>query len=76
MTKDELFDIEYDNLNYYAMVTRNLYQVIMKNELYKDDTVYIQTRLLLDVIKYTVALEEEIRELKDNIEELESEIDK
>lgn len=75
MTEDELFDIEYDNLNYYAMVTRNLYKDIMKNELYKDDSIYIQTRVLLDVIKYTVALEEEIGELKDNIEDLESEID-
>lgn len=76
MSKDELFNIEYDNLNYYAMVTRNLYKDIMKKELYKDDSIYIQTRVLLDVIKYTVALEEEIQELKDNIEELEREIDK
>lgn len=76
MSKDELFDIEYDNLDYYAMVTRNLYKDIMKNELYKDDNVYIQTRVLLDVIKYTVALEEEIRDLKADIEELERELDK
>lgn len=75
MSKDELFDID-DNLDYYAMVTRNLYQEIMKNELYKDDSIYIQTRVLLDVIKYTVVLEEEIRDLKDDIAELESEIDK
>lgn len=76
MSKDELFDIEYDNLDYYAMVTRNLYKDIMKKELYKDDSIYIQIRVLLDVIKYTVALEEEIRDLKDDIAELESEIDK
>lgn len=76
MSKDELFDIEYDNLNYYAMVTRNLYEDIMKNELYKEDNIYIQTRVLLDVIKYTVALEEEIQDLKDNVAELESELDK
>ena len=74
MSEDELFDIEYGNLNYYAMVTRNLYKDIMKNELYKEDNIYIQTRMLLDVIKYTIALEEEIQELKDNIEELESEL--
>lgn len=76
MSKDELFDIEYDNLNYYAMVTRNLYQDIMKNELYKDDSIYIRTRVLLDVIKYTVALEERVQDLKADIEELEREIDK
>lgn len=76
MSKDELFDIEYDNLDYYATITRNLYQEIMKNKLYKDDRIYIQTRVLLDVIKYTVALEEEIRDLKDDIAELEREIDK
>ena len=64
MSKDELFDIEYDNLDYYAMVTRNLYQDIMKNELYKDDNIYIQTRVLLDVIKYTVALEEKIQDIE------------
>ena len=76
MTKDELFDIEYDNLDYYAMVTRNLYQDIMKKELYKEDNLYIQTRVLLDVIKYTVALEEKLRDLKVDIEDLEREIDK
>lgn len=76
MNKDELFDIEYDNLNYYAMKTRNLYKDIMKNELYKDETIYIQTRVLLDVIKYTIVLEEKIQDLKADIEELESEIDK
>ena len=76
MSKDELFDIEYDNLDYYAMVTRNLYKDIMKKELYKEDSIYIQTRVLLDVIKYTVALEEEVRDLKCGIEELEREIDK
>lgn len=74
MTKDELFDID-GNLDYYAMVTRNLYQDIIKNKLYEEDSVYIQTRVLLDVIKYTVALEEEIRDLKDDIAELESELD-
>lgn len=76
MSKDELFDIEYDNLDYYVMVTRNLYKDIMKEELYKEDSIYIQTRVLLDVIKYTVALEEEVQDLKGDIEELEREIDK
>lgn len=68
MSKDELFDIEYDNLDYYAMVTRNLYQDIMKNKLYEEKNLYIQTRVLLDVIKYTVALEEKLRDLKADIE--------
>ena len=76
MTKDELFDIEYDNLDYYAMVTRNLYKDIMKNELYKDDSIYIQTRVLLDVIKYTIALEEENRDLKGDIDKLNEELDR
>lgn len=76
MSKDELFDIEYDNLDYYARVTRNLYKDIMKKELYKEDSIYIQTRVVLDVIKYTVALEEKISDLKADIEDLESEIDK
>lgn len=76
MSKDELFDIEYDNLDYYVMVTRNLYKDIMKEELYKEDSIYIQTRVLLDVIKYIVALEEEVQDLKGDIEELEREIDK
>ena len=76
MSKDELFDIEYDNLDYYVMVTRNLYQDIMKKELYKEDNLYIQTRVLLDVIKYTVALEEKLQDLKADIEDLEREIDK
>lgn len=74
MNKDELFDIEYDNLDYYAMITRNLYKDIMKNELYKNESICMQSRMLLDVIKYTVALEEKIRDLKDNVEELEREI--
>lgn len=73
MSKDELMDIEYDNLDYYAMVTRNLYQDIMKNKLYKEDNIYIQTRILLDVIKYTVALEEKVQDLKCEIADLESE---
>ena len=73
MSKDELMDIEYDNLDYYVMVTRNLYQDIMKNKLYKEDNIYIQTRILLDVIKYTVALEEKVQDLKCEIADLESE---
>ena len=68
MSKDELFDIEYDNLDYYARVTRNLYKDIMKEELYKEDSIYIQTRVVLDVIKYTVALEEKIRDLESEID--------
>ena len=64
MSKDELMDIEYDNLNYYAMVTRNLYHDIMKSKLYEEDNIYIQTRVLLDVIKYTIALEEKIQDIE------------
>ena len=73
MSKDELMDIEYDNLDYYGMVTRNLYRSIIKGKLYEEDNIYIQTRVLLDVIKYTVALEEKVRDLKCEIADLESE---
>lgn len=73
MSKDELMDIEYDNLDYYAMVTRNLYHDIIKSELYEEDNIYIQTRVLLDVIKYNVALEEKVQDLKCEIADLESE---
>lgn len=64
MSKDELMDIDYDNLNYYGMITRNLYQDIIKSKLYEEDNIYVQTRVLLDVIKYTVALEEKIQDLE------------
>lgn len=64
MSKDELMDIDYDNLDYYGMVTRNLYRDIIKNKLYEEDNVYVQTRVLLDVIKYTVALEEKVQDLE------------
>ena len=73
MSKDELMDIDYDNLDYYGMVTRNLYQDILKSKLYEEDNIYIQTRVLLDVIKYTVALEEKVQDLKCEIADLESE---
>lgn len=64
MSKDELMDIDYDNLDYYGMVTRNLYKDILKNKLYEEDNIYVQTRVLLDVIKYTVALEEKVQDLE------------
>lgn len=64
MSKDELMDIDYDNLDYYGMVTRNLYQDIIKSKLYEEDNIYIQTRVLLDVIKYTIALEEKVQDLE------------
>lgn len=73
MSKDELMDIDYDNLEYYGMVTRNLYQNIMKSKLYEEDNVYVQTRVLLDVIKYTIVLEEKVQDLKCEIADLESE---
>ena len=73
MSKDELMDIDYDNLEYYAMVTRNLYHSIIKSKLYEEDNIYVQTRVLLDIIKYTVALEEKVRDLKCEITDLESE---
>ena len=73
MSKDELMDVDYDNLDYYGMVTRNLYQDIIKSKLYEENNIYIQTRVLLDVIKYTVALEEKVQDLKCEIADLESE---
>jgi len=75
MSRHDLFDIEYDNLDYYSDVTRNLYKNIIKNDLYKEKKIYIQVNVLLDVIKYSVILEDKINELKDEIDELESEID-
>ncbi len=75
MSSHDLFDIEYDNLEYYSEVTRNLYKNIIKNDLYKEKKIYIQVNVLLDVIKYSVILEDKINELKDEIDELESEID-
>lgn len=64
MSKDELMDIDYDNLNYYGMVTRNLYRDIIKSKLYEEDNIYVQTIVLLDVIKYTIALEEKVQDLE------------
>ena len=75
MSSHDLFDIEYDNLDYYSEVTRNLYKNIIKNDLYKEKKIIIQVNVLLDVIKYSVILEDKINELKDEIDELESEID-
>ena len=74
MSTHDLFDIDYDNLDYYSDVTRNLFKEIMKDELYKEKNIYISTNVLLDIIKYTVALEDKINDLKDEIGELESEI--
>lgn len=75
MSTHDLFDIDYDNLDYYSDVTRNLFKDIMKEDLYKEKNIYIQTNVLLDVIKYTVALEDKINDLKDVIDELESEVE-
>lgn len=75
MSTHDLFDIDYDNLDYYSEVTRNLFKEIIKDDLYKEKNIYIQTNVLLDIIKYTVALEDKINELKDNIDELESEVE-
>lgn len=75
MRTHDLFDIDYDNLEYYSDVTRNLFKEIVKEDLYKEKNIYIQTKVLLDIIKYTVALEDKVNDLKDEIDELESEID-
>lgn len=75
MSTHDLFDIDYDNLDYYSDVTRNLFKEIIKDDLYKEKNIYIQTKVLLDIIKYTVALEDKVNDLKDNIDELESEIE-
>ena len=75
MSTHDLFDVDYDNLDYYSDVTRNLFEEIMKDKLYEEKNIYIQTNVLLDIIKYTVALEDKINELKDNIDELESEVE-
>lgn len=73
MSKDELMDIDYDNLDYYGSVTRNLYKDIIRKKLYEEDSIHVRTRVLLDVIKYTVVLEEKVQDLKCEITELESE---
>lgn len=75
MSTHDLFDIDYDNLEYYSEVTRNLYKNIIKNDLYKEKEINIQVNVLLDVIKHSVILEDRIAELKDEIDELESEIE-
>lgn len=69
MSKDELFDIEYDDLDYYGGVTRNLYKNIMENELWKEKIIQLQTNTLLDVIKYTIVLEERIHDIEELQEE-------
>lgn len=75
MSKDELFDIEYDDLDYYGGVTRNLYKNIMEIELWKEKIIQLQTNTLLDVIKYTIVLEERIHDLEADTEELQEEED-
>ena len=71
MSTHDLFDIDYDNLDYYSDVTRNLFKEIIKDDLYEEKYIHIQTNVLLDIIKYTVALEDKVNDLKDNINELE-----
>lgn len=75
MSSHDLFDIDYDNLEYYSEVTRNLYKNIIKNDLYKEKEISIKVNVLLDVIKHSVILEDTINELKDEIDDLESEIE-
>ena len=73
---EELMDIDYDNISYYSQKTRDLYENIMKNELYKEEYINIHINTLFDLIKYSVVLEDRIDELNDNIDELNEEIDR